>query len=101
MPKLDKFGKIQNYMFNNKTQKYISLTAGKATNIFTNSIRDLMDSSKINPEEYSEKTINKLKSPSCYFDSRVFNVDDELDVIRNLKWRSSFDCVRNSVSRLA
>ena len=71
-------------MFNNKVSKFVSLSAGKATNVFTNCIRDLIEEGKFNKESYNEKTLMKLKKPSCYFDSRVFNVEDEREVIRNI-----------------
>jgi tRNA(His) 5'-end guanylyltransferase len=48
-----------------------------------------------------DKVMEKLSSCEALFDARVFNLDSEEDVLRNIMWRSTYDCVRNSKSRLA
>ncbi|KAF2073315.1 hypothetical protein CYY_005368 [Polysphondylium violaceum] len=77
-----------------KVQKLISLTAGFASTVFYKSIMN----QKYDPEE--KKLIERLQTAIPHFDSRIFTLPSNDEIIQNLFWRSSVDCRRNSVANL-
>ena len=93
--------KYQPYLFNNQVQKIVSLAAANATNMFTLELLRLVNSSKIVAEDYKPQVYEKLATSRAYFDARVFNVPDLAECYNNLFWRSTYDCIRNSVSMAA
>jgi tRNA(His) guanylyltransferase len=78
-----------------KNQKQVSVTAGMASAKFSLGLARMLDNENTNKEilEYIENT-------PPHFDSRIFNVDTNMDLLENVQWRQ-YDCVRNSVSLLS
>ncbi len=59
------------------------------------------ESRSTEPFKYSEGVIKKIMSQRAHFDARLFSVPNEREVFNNILWRSTYDCVRNSISGLA
>lgn len=51
-------------------------------------------------EKY-ERVMKVLNAGTAHFDARVFNVDNDMDCLNNIKWRSNYDSVRNSRMNLS
>jgi tRNA(His) guanylyltransferase len=79
--------------FNGKIQKIASLTSAFASVCFDRAL----NSEKWDPVA-DEKIINLLATKKPYFDSRVFNVPTNIELVNNLIWRSHYDFRRNSIS---
>jgi len=94
-------GAYQPYIFNNQIQKLVSLAASNATNIFTMELLTLIHTKQIVPEDYKPQTFEKLSRPRAYFDARIFNVPSLTECYNNVYWRSTYDCIRNSISMTA
>jgi len=94
-------GVHQPYIFNNQIQKLVSLAASNATNIFTMELLSLIQNKEIVPEDYKSQTYEKLSKPRAYFDARIFNVPSLTECYNNVYWRSTYDCIRNSISMTA
>jgi tRNA(His) 5'-end guanylyltransferase len=76
-------------------QKQVSVTSGMASAKFTLCLARILDK-----EIASEKILDYIEKCPPHFDSRIFNVDKNEDLLENVYWRQS-DCVRNSVSLLS
>ncbi|KAL9644324.1 hypothetical protein ABK040_005785 [Willaertia magna] len=56
---------------------------------------------KIKTKSYSrEKVIENINKSQTTFDCRIFNVKEKGELLENIRWRSNFDCERNSVNNL-
>jgi len=82
--------------YNGKIQKLVSLSAGLASSLFLQYIRE---------ETYDPVAEQRLHEHVYgtlpYFDSRVCPVPRNVELINNVMWRSSYDYRRNSISGLA
>ena len=47
-----------------------------------------------------ERVQENLKEGDAHFDCRVFNVDEHSEFVNNVRWRSNYDCERNSRTNL-
>ncbi|KAL9646055.1 hypothetical protein ABK040_007935 [Willaertia magna] len=47
-----------------------------------------------------QKVFKKLTCQQAHFDCRIFNVNTNLEILNNIRWRSNFDCQRNSITNL-
>jgi len=86
----------QQIIFNGKVSKITTLSASFASVAFDRALRD----QHYDPVE-DKDLIERLQKSVPHFDSRVFNLPTEQEVLNNLVWRCHYDCVRNSVSGLA
>ncbi len=84
--------KLKELNFGGKVQKMASLTAGFASAVFNYHL------SKKNLTEILKEHVIKKKP---YFDSRVFQLPSDVDLVNNLLWRQHYDWRRNSISTLA
>jgi len=107
MPKYDqKTGVYRDYPFNGRPLKIASLLAGFTSSRFNYHLQNIykgINNNKISDPNsvYSGKTIEKILSGSAYFDARVFSLPTNMEIFNYIYWRSSHDCVRNSISNLA
>ncbi|KAF0983093.1 hypothetical protein FDP41_011071 [Naegleria fowleri] len=52
-------------------------------------------------KSYSPEAVqNMLKRGKAYFDARLFQVDSTQEFVNNIRWRSNYDCERNSRTNL-
>lgn len=86
---------ISNYIFGGKVVKICSILASYAT------VRFNFHMLMIFENETDLGLLQKIKKMTAHFDARVFNLPNTNEILNNILWRSSFDCVRNSVSNLA
>ena len=47
------------------------------------------------------KTVRRMTSHVAHFDGRIFQIPNEMECLNNLLWRLNYDCIRNSISKLA
>ena len=47
------------------------------------------------------KTVRRMTSHVAHFDGRIFQAPNEMECLNNLLWRLNYDCIRNSISKLA
>eukprot|EP00026_Physarum_polycephalum_P013869 Phypoly_transcript_14322.p1 GENE.Phypoly_transcript_14322~~Phypoly_transcript_14322.p1 ORF type:complete len:318 (+),score=54.72 Phypoly_transcript_14322:106-954(+) len=87
---------VQQIMHNGKVSKITTLSASYASVCFDRALRE----QPFDPAQ-EERLVEHLRDSVPHFDSRVFNLPSEQEVMNNLVWRSHYDCVRNSVSGLA
>jgi len=81
--------------YNGKVVKTCSLMAGYVSARFN---------ARMLEEDWTDlsaATQEKIAGCKAYFDCRAFSLPDADEVLANLRWRSNFDCLRNSVSMLA
>jgi len=83
-------------MFSGKVSKLSSLTAGYASARF-----NLHMSKQVFDPATEKKLIEHLERTTPYFDSRVFHVPGNEELLNNVIWRCHFDYRRNSISGLA
>lgn len=81
-----------NLVYSGRVQKLTSLSASFATMKFNEFIRHKLETSGVDGEkrELLEKKVGK-----AFFDSRIFQVDTEVETFNAVLWRMK-DCVRNS-----
>jgi len=82
--------------FNGKIQKLASLTASFAAITFYQSIMKQPYDADVD-----KNLLAHLNRTSPHFDSRVFNVPSDEELLNNMIWRCHYDCRRNSVFGLA
>jgi tRNA(His) guanylyltransferase len=86
----------QQVMHNGKVSKITTLSASYASVCFDRALKG----QTFDPVQ-DARLIEHLESSVPHFDSRVFNLPNDEEVLNNLVWRCHYDCVRNSVSGLA
>jgi len=83
-------------LFGGRIQKIVSYTAALASVSFLSHLKE---------EQYDPATdqrlIDALAKSHAYFDSRVFSLPNNGEVLNNVLWRHKFDYRRNSISGLA
>eukprot|EP01125_Pyxidicula_operculata_P010704 TRINITY_DN3525_c0_g1_i3.p1 TRINITY_DN3525_c0_g1~~TRINITY_DN3525_c0_g1_i3.p1 ORF type:complete len:249 (+),score=67.69 TRINITY_DN3525_c0_g1_i3:372-1118(+) len=90
----EKTGQMRTNMdHDGKVQKMATLTAGYASVCFYKHIREQIYE--------DDKLPNHIERTMPHFDSRVFNVSKNPEIINNLLWRASYDYRRNSISGLS
>jgi len=92
----DKKDEVPELIFSGKVQKLVSLTAGFASASFNRH----MAKQHFNVET-EQDLIAHIQNKNPYFDSRIFQVPGNHELLNNLLWRSRFDYRRNSISGLA
>jgi len=85
------------YLHGGRVQKISSIMAGFVSARFNY----WLCSSGFPNSNYSQSTLDRMYSGRAYFDARVFNVSNEMEVYNYIYWRSIHDCQRNSISNLA
>eukprot|EP00127_Corallochytrium_limacisporum_P000079 Clim_evm18s3 gene=Clim_evmTU18s3 len=82
--------------FNGRIMKTCTIMAGYC------SVRFNLHLSQQQFDEQKDRfLLKKVRGGMAHFDARLFHVPNEMEAYENLKWRSIFDCKRNSVSALA
>jgi tRNA(His) guanylyltransferase len=90
--------------FRGRVIKTATLAAGYCSSRFVYWCNQLAnDGVTFTPDktEKYDRVIRKLLDGFAHFDGRVFNVDNNNELLNNIKWRSNYDCVRNSRMNLA
>ena len=88
--------------FGGRIQKIISTAAAFCTMIFNNQLKEIFANKKdyyCNKEK--EHAYLKMMSGRAYFDCRIFQLPDDVEMFSYMFWRSSVDCRRNHISELA
>ena len=80
-----------------RQSKIITLVAARCSVIFNKYINEEI---KNNLNEYTEKTINKIRKSEAIFDARIviIPIDSEIELVNNIIWRSNYDCLTNTIS---
>jgi len=78
--------------FDGKVQKITTLTASFASVCFYKYLKT---------EKFEESLVDHIERTKPHFDSRIFNVPTNMEIVNNLLWRASWDFKRNSISTLA
>ena len=86
-PSIDNDKKGATHIFNGRILKLCSLTAGYASMRFNYHLNKL--------------DFNEDKKGCAYFDSRIFEVETNEDLIKAVNWRYRYDTYRNGVNSLA
>jgi len=93
----DKSGSPQSkVLYGGRVQKIVSYTAGLASVAFLSHIK-----AETYDPNTEQKLIDILSKSHAYFDSRVFSVPNNAEILNNVLWRHKFDYRRNSISSLA
>ncbi|EGC31035.1 hypothetical protein DICPUDRAFT_83062 [Dictyostelium purpureum] len=83
---------IPETIYSGKIQKLTTLAAGLASTVFYKSITN----AEYDPEK-DKDVIKLLEEATPYFDSRLFALPKNDEIVNNLYWRSVVDCRRNSI----
>ena len=83
-------------IYGGRIQKIVSYSAGLASVAFLANLK----AESYDPEK-DARLISILSTAHPYFDSRIFSVPSNTEVLNNVLWRHKFDYRRNSVSGLA
>lgn len=81
-----------------KVQKLVSLSSGFCSTKFNKNLRQVLKEERKNLNENLFKKLSK-KVGEAWFDSRVFGLEDEVEVFNTVLWRMR-DAERNSISML-
>ena len=81
-------------------QKIISTAAAFCTMIFNNELKSIFSSIQ---EQYvdAQSTYERMMSSKAYFDCRIFQLPNDVEMFSYMFWRSQVDCKRNHVYELA
>jgi tRNA(His) 5'-end guanylyltransferase len=86
------FNKLENekqqLLFKGRVMKIATLASGYCSARFNYHL------SRLVPTDHPAH--NKATGGIAYFDARVFNVPNDIEVFNNVYWRSTYDCLRNS-----
>ena len=86
-----------NYSYNGRTIKSLTLISGYCSTRFNYHIYNL-----INLKNYTAKFIDKIARFDQCFDARLLNVkENDIDIYDHMRWRSTYDCIRNCISTYA
>jgi len=93
----EKTGQLSSHAdFDAKVQKITTLAAGYASVCFYKALK-----SENFTAAADQALVDHIERTRPHFDSRVFNVPSNTEVVNNLLWRASWDFRRNSISTLA
>jgi tRNA(His) 5'-end guanylyltransferase len=82
---------------NGRTIKLLTIMAGYCSVRFNYHLNEL-----INAKNYTEKFVDKVGKFEQCFDARLLNTkENEIEIINHMKWRSTYDCIRNCISTYA
>lgn len=81
-----------------RIQKIITLAAGFATMIFNKELVSIFTGLQ---SEYPENTYKKMTNYQAYFDCRIFQLPNDVEMFSYMYWRSKVDCVRNNAFLLS
>jgi len=89
----EKSGELKTHLdFDGKVQKIATLSAGLASVCFYKHLKS---------EPFDTELTDHIERTKPYFDSRIFNVPSNIELVNNVLWRASWDFRRNSISTLA
>lgn len=83
-------------LFGGRVQKIVSIVAGFCSARFNFHICN----QQFDPETEAS-LLQKVLRRGAHFDARAFNVPSEAEAVENIRWRSRFDCEKNSKMMLA
>lgn len=80
-----------------RQSKIITLIAARCSVIFNKYMNEEI---KNNLDEYTEKTIEKIKKSEAIFDARIIliPINMEIEIVNNIIWRSNYNCLSNTIS---
>lgn len=90
--------------FGGRILKMATLAASLCTARFTYWCLRYAQEGTVFTQEKTEKfdrVMQVLNAGTAHFDARIFNVDNDMDCLNNIKWRSNYDSVRNSRMNLS
>lgn len=104
--------KWKELIYAGRIQKMISIAASYCTMQFNRCLKEIFKDKKDQYIEQSEDSkedgktaagrfYNRVMDGDAYFDCRIFQMPNEADMFSYLFWRSSIDCRRNHVFKLA
>jgi tRNA(His) guanylyltransferase len=86
--------KQRDVIFGGKLQKIISIASAHASARFNYHCLQAA------PEAKNEKVKQRLTGGAAHFDARLFQVEHDDEIVENIRWRSNYDCRRNSILNL-
>jgi tRNA(His) 5'-end guanylyltransferase len=96
-------GIVPTHIYAGRRSKIESLVAAKATSLFNNFMNEEIDvaiSLKGFGLVYLDSAVQRVRQREAIFDARMilFPVGNEIEIVNNIIWRSSYDCYRNTVT---
>lgn len=96
---INKQENVNNLVLGGKVQKLVSLSAGFCSTKFNLNLMEILEEEKNNISEEFYNFV-KNKNGKAWFDSRVFGIEDKIEVFNTILWRMR-DAERNSISMLS
>jgi tRNA(His) 5'-end guanylyltransferase len=87
-------------LFGGRIQKMITIVCGMCTMFFNKELFNIFSDKK---EDYADKepTFNRMINSQSYFDARIFQLPNDVEMFSYIYWRSQVDCKKNHVYGLA
>jgi tRNA(His) guanylyltransferase len=92
------------HIYKGRTSKLLSLTSSYCSVRFNFHLNQIINDPKFDTKKLSYDFIQKIKSCSAIFDSRIIvfpQEKSEIEIVNHMLWRSKYDCYRNCVSSYA
>ncbi len=86
--------------FGGRIQKMITIAAGACTMFFNKELVNIFSNIK---DQYvgKETTFDRMVNSQAYFDARIFQLPNDVEMFSYMYWRSQVDCKKNHVFGLA
>lgn len=88
------------HIYGGRHNKIESLVSAKCSVLFNKFMLFMLEEVNAKPNVYNDKVKEKVNRCDAIFDARLVPIplDNEIEIVNNIIWRSTYDCYRNTVS---